>query len=264
MPKTQITYVYASNLKSRSNEFKHGKVIIPIPGDITPNKDGITDTKSILQALDLLGSAGMFIFMGIISQPFPDPTLRCVDGKGRIYEEGATAPGSSCVKCRDGIWKHRADTDPCPGWHATQFGCSEDPFEPCHKCGPCLSCLAKDGEDEENGEYKCVDDWTPEDLEEQLDECKRCNNSVKCGKESPWDYYCDDIGLSCCYGVCYNPNTQCTYTNDEGNCRVGCPDGKICVDFGHLEVFHGRYLRLECVDDPDYTPSLALKDNLIP
>ena len=261
MPKTQITYVYASNLKSRSNEFKHGKVIIPIPGDITPNKDGITDTKSILQALDLLGSAGMFIFMGIISQPFPDPTLRCVDGKGRIYEEGDTAPGSICVKCRNGIWTHNDTLDPCGGWHEgvefnvdtglPQIACVKTPNHGCKVCGNCKKCLG------DEGNPSCI---ALENAEWNKQRCIECIET-RCGQEPDYRSYCEEQGLSCCYGECYDSSTECIHLDYEGTgfCAVGCPDGYTCVQ---ASLPDGT-TKPTCVD---YIPtqSLTLIDNLMP
>jgi hypothetical protein len=249
MSKTQITYVYGSNLKSRSNEFQNQKMSIPIPGDTTPNKHGITNAQSILKALGALGNAGMFIFMGYIPHGPGWTDRSCVEGD-RLRE-------SPCVRCIDGQWGHLSNKDPCPGWHQVQdanegFMCGPAAGEQCAKCGPCLSCVSKNGVNETNGEYECIDDWTAEELEEFRVQCLECDGTQKCDAGvSPMKDTCKEAGLSCCHGTCYDPNTECTFINTFGECAVGCFYGEICVD-------------AECVDDPAYVQSLILPEILIP
>ena len=282
MSKIQITYVYGSNIKSRSSQFQNQNISIPIPGDTTPNKHGITNAQSILKDLGALGNAGMFIFMGYIPH-----------GPGwtdRACEEGDILQGSPCVRCIGGNWGHLSTLDPCPGWHQVQdvngLACDVEHLAACKKCGPCLTCISKNGEYETNGEYECIDDWTEEELEEFRVKCIVCEGDPQgChGAVSPLKDTCEEKGLACCNGTCYDPNTQCTFTNINGECEVGatCEAGLSCCHgecydpntectyvntWGNCEIgcFHGETcVDAECVDDPAYVQSLVLKQNLVP
>ena len=81
--------------------------------------------------------------------------------------------------------------------------------------------------------------------------CVECIET-ECGEEPDYRSYCEEQGLSCCYGECYDPDTDCIHIDYEGTgfCALGCPDGYTCVD-------------ASCVEDT-YTQSLTLIDSLIP
>lgn len=243
MSKTQITYVYGSNITSRSNQFKN----YPHTGPTTPyTTEGVTSTASLLPGLGYLGAGGIFLFYsGIIQGP---PLSYCADADGNVYGEGNTSPGDICVTCVGGEWVHKNHIDRCNGWgpgilpniddHPRWVpACTRSPNMGCHLCGSCDECVS-DGD----GGYSCQPNVP---TEAEILGCVRCVET-NCNKGG-WKDICGE--LSCCSGVCYNPNIECTHTDGEGECALGCPDGQICRS-------------AQCEDI--YIQSLVLLESLIP